>query len=103
MSHKKSLAVLLYVVVKVIFMIYVKQKTAYELRICDWSSDVCSSDLRDSSQASSLPPAARQAGRLAGRDPAARGDRHQRRRQLCDLAAPQIGRASCRERECQYV
>src|SRR3546814_19819188 len=23
-----------------------KQKTSYELRICDWSSDVCSSDLR---------------------------------------------------------
>src|SRR3546814_5054315 len=26
-------------------MFYVKQKTAYELRISDWSSDVCSSDL----------------------------------------------------------
>src|SRR3546814_14954812 len=25
----------------------VKQKTAYEMRISDWSSDVCSSDLRD--------------------------------------------------------
>src|SRR3546814_7683659 len=25
--------------------IFVKQKTAYELRISDWSSDVCSSDL----------------------------------------------------------
>src|SRR3546814_8446239 len=25
----------------------VKQKTAYELRISDWSSDVCSSDLRN--------------------------------------------------------
>src|SRR3546814_7627956 len=24
----------------------VKQKTAYEMRISDWSSDVCSSDLR---------------------------------------------------------
>ena len=22
-----------------------KQKTAYEIRFCDWSSDVCSSDL----------------------------------------------------------
>src|SRR3546814_2445500 len=29
---------------------FFKQKTAYEMRICDWSSDVCSSDLgRDSS------------------------------------------------------
>src|SRR3546814_8312163 len=26
---------------------FVKQKTAYELRISDWSSDVCSSDLVD--------------------------------------------------------
>src|SRR3546814_13307282 len=25
--------------------VFVKQKTAYELRISDWSSDVCSSDL----------------------------------------------------------
>src|SRR3546814_6700309 len=29
-----------------IFFFFVKQKTAYELRISDWSSDVCSSDLR---------------------------------------------------------
>src|SRR3546814_3985516 len=32
-----------------IFILYVfffKQKTAYEIRISDWSSDVCSSDLR---------------------------------------------------------
>src|SRR3546814_7688259 len=27
---------------------FFKQKTAYELRISDWSSDVCSSDLEDS-------------------------------------------------------
>ena len=26
---------------------YFKQKTAYEIRIRDWSSDVCSSDLHD--------------------------------------------------------
>src|SRR3546814_4820758 len=26
---------------------FVKQKTAYEMRISDWSSDVCSSDLID--------------------------------------------------------
>src|SRR3546814_2676698 len=26
-------------------MFFVKQKTAYEMRISDWSSDVCSSDL----------------------------------------------------------
>src|SRR3546814_4905135 len=28
-------------------VLFVKQKTAYEMRISDWSSDVCSSDLRD--------------------------------------------------------
>src|SRR3546814_7568749 len=26
---------------------FFKQKTAYDMRISDWSSDVCSSDLRD--------------------------------------------------------
>src|SRR3546814_3742321 len=30
------------------FFCFVKQKTAYEMRISDWSSDVCSSDLRSS-------------------------------------------------------
>src|SRR3546814_4623508 len=29
------------------FILYLKQKTAYEMRISDWSSDVCSSDLID--------------------------------------------------------
>src|SRR3546814_94567 len=28
------------------FIFFLKQKTAYELRISDWSLDVCSSDLR---------------------------------------------------------
>src|SRR3546814_2768761 len=35
-----------------------KQKTAYEMRISDWSSDVCSSDL--------VPEAARLSGEIAG-------------------------------------
>src|SRR3546814_10350956 len=29
------------------FRLFFKQKTAYEMRISDWSSDVCSSDLGD--------------------------------------------------------
>src|SRR3546814_10347912 len=29
------------------FFFFFKQKTAYEMRISDWSSDVCSSDLFD--------------------------------------------------------
>src|SRR3546814_2487864 len=33
-----------------LFFFFFKQKTAYEMRISDWSSDVCSSDLRSSSR-----------------------------------------------------
>ena len=29
------------------FFFFFKQKTAYEIYQCDWSSDVCSSDLAD--------------------------------------------------------
>src|SRR3546814_6864523 len=32
-------------------IIFFKQKTAYEMRISDWSSDVCSSDLEEASGA----------------------------------------------------
>src|SRR3546814_8885343 len=32
------------------FFFFFKQKTAYELRISDWSSDVCSSDLAGEDQ-----------------------------------------------------
>src|SRR3546814_6812258 len=32
-------------VLVVFFIFFFKQKTAYEMRISDWSSDVCSSDL----------------------------------------------------------
>src|SRR3546814_7473777 len=34
---------------------FFKQKTAYEMRISDWSSDVCSSDLTPSAGAGSHP------------------------------------------------
>src|SRR3546814_11046490 len=37
------------------FFFFFKQKTAYEMRISDWSSDVCSSDL-DIARASSGKP-----------------------------------------------
>ena len=30
---------------RVKFIFFFKQKTAYEIKECDWSSDVCSSDL----------------------------------------------------------
>ena len=34
--------------VVVVFFFFFKQKTAYEIYQCDWSSDVCSSDLIES-------------------------------------------------------
>src|SRR3546814_7016925 len=33
------------IVISACFFVFFKQKTAYEMRISDWSSDVCSSDL----------------------------------------------------------
>src|SRR3546814_5386256 len=94
---------------------FFKQKTAYEMRISDWSSDVCSSDLRRETM--TKPPltlclwyegdaeeaAAFYAETFAdskvgavNRAPAdspggKEGD------------VQKIGRASCRERGCQYV
>src|SRR3546814_8201898 len=35
----------LVVLLFIMFLFFFKQKTAYEMRISDWSSDVCSSDL----------------------------------------------------------
>src|SRR3546814_10740042 len=48
-------------IVFVFCFLFFKQKTAYEMRISDWSSDVCSSDLIASSSCSrtnTAPPAA---------------------------------------------
>src|SRR3546814_6310728 len=35
---------------KVVMLFFFKQKTAYEMRISDWSSDVCSSDLNSAAR-----------------------------------------------------
>src|SRR3546814_6314846 len=37
------------------FFFFFKQKTAYEMRISDWSSDVCSSDLLESVEMRQAP------------------------------------------------
>src|SRR3546814_5019350 len=91
---------------------FFKQKTAYEMRISDWSSDVWSSDL-------GLPhPSGRAAMRMlenegfgfdnyidifdGGPTMTARTDRVKAVRDA-RTAAVQIGRASCRERVCQDV
>src|SRR3546814_19887750 len=47
------------------FLFWFKQKTAYEMRISDWSSDVCSSDLWSSSTALPSPRRASSAIRAA--------------------------------------
>src|SRR3546814_9558993 len=89
-----------------ILFFFFKQKTAYEMRISDWSSDVCSSDLgRPQTRHPDLAwrPLQRP---CAGSDcqscrtfVAATGlDWCLRRHRSLE-----IGRASCRERVCQYV
>src|SRR3546814_2040374 len=73
---------------------FFKQKTAYEVRISDWSSDVCSSDLAvdeivDVAERAGLGAVAVDRDRLAA--------------QRLHDEVREIGRASCRERVCQYV
>src|SRR3546814_2538828 len=78
---------------------FFKQKTAYEMRISDWSSDVCSSDLDGAAYHLVVP---------ADRAPLPKV-RALEAWLLAEAAAPaalpavEIGRASCRERVCQYV
>src|SRR3546814_7896964 len=42
-----SVIVCILIVLGLCLVFFFKQKTAYEMRISDWSSDVCSSDLGD--------------------------------------------------------
>src|SRR3546814_10109503 len=88
---------------------FIKQKSAYEVRISDWSSDVCSSDLLK------LPPSKQ--GKNSAEDcvifetyldvvGALRASGLQAA--VVFLSSnkaeyQEIGRASCRERGCQYV
>src|SRR3546814_13902958 len=85
---------------------FFKQKTAYEMRISDWSSDVCSSDLGkvldqfsnpDNPRAhieSTGPELWKQTGGEITHFVSAMGTTG---------TIMEIGRASCRERVCQYV
>src|SRR3546814_10008832 len=84
---------------------FFKQKTAYEMRISDWSSDVCSSDLLDSirSAASSMGSSLEEL--LAKTGLFMHGSTVVDNTILTREGAKtgQIGRASCRARVCQYV
>src|SRR3546814_10574286 len=42
-------------VYELLFCFFFKQKTAYEMRISDWSSDLCSSDLANHSREVGVP------------------------------------------------
>src|SRR3546814_14820186 len=66
------LVLVLVLLVWLLSFFFFKQKTAYEMRISDWSSDVCSSDLL--SRVLRVPPRARGADRARGA--AARGAAH---------------------------
>src|SRR3546814_10596603 len=96
------------------FFFFFKQKTAYEMRISDWSSDVCSSDLprfvaEQREVAIEEPFEQRRAFDIALAE--AGGVGAHRLLQLVPIAhggadvgeVMQIGSASCRERVCQYV
>src|SRR3546814_1087563 len=98
-------------------LFFFKQKTAYEMRISDWSSDVCSSDLVVAGERDHLAAAfavqrverrglqsvvGRRAHRSSG-DGRVVGAIRPRNRRPPPLSQDQIGRASCRESVCQYV
>src|SRR3546814_20836893 len=110
-------------------MFFFKQKTAYDMRISDWSADVCSSDLTDQATVEivemvlagsinkQIVTAINGAGGtgigLSGKDGRLIEARKLRRsvrdpgsniEKLLDLGfVGEIGRASGRERGCQYV
>src|SRR3546814_1496839 len=50
-----------------LFFFFFKQKTAYEMRISDWSSDVCSSDLTLQHMVEDRPRIGRQAVLITGK------------------------------------
>src|SRR3546814_2343833 len=98
------------------FVFFFKQKTAYEMRISDWSSDVCSSDLAPTMakvyiRISDSPENSRELEWFLQRYPmvfqpesiidrlTAQAIEHRD----TETRLAEIGRASCRERVCQYV
>src|SRR3546814_8622175 len=96
-----------------VFFFFFKQKTAYEMRISDWSSDVCSSDLFAAERAIADDVARARLADVQQRqavdgDPHLgehRGQRHRVEPRRLDRARgrAEIGRASGRERVWQYV
>src|SRR3546814_1077391 len=80
---------------------FFKQKTAYEMRISDWSSDVCSSDLRRFEQFPLFDRAADfvELSQYRGRARAPEAGGGRRRRSACGLRRElAVGAAGNRER-----
>src|SRR3546814_11552277 len=95
------------------------QKAAYEMRISNWSSDVCSSDLGRGVHQHGISLGIEDCQAVVGSYPCI-GSGHSGTAGICRLSqtgevrwetsvsvgsdfALQIGRASCRGRVCQYV
>src|SRR3546814_2548217 len=96
-SYEYYFVLALFVLFSVCFVFF-KQKTAYEMRISDWSSDVCSSDLARQLRGDQNNA---QLTRIYGTGWL---NKKQLDAHLTRLEeAAKIGRASCRERVCQYV
>src|SRR3546814_7521393 len=97
----------LFYVVDVIYFFF-KQKTAYEMRISDWSSDVCSSDLPDAgSHCGHLEADLVQLPVLPGRPAihsafADRGRRHRRRLRSEERRVGKECVSTCRSRWSPY-
>src|SRR3546814_2209342 len=92
----------------ILFFFFFNQQTAYEMRISDWSSDVCSSDLTGAGQAKAWKSLLDVAG--AGHVAHGGGLRLCKRIFHGGLTGnhsgeqlPEIGRASCSDRVCKYV
>src|SRR3546814_6653829 len=90
-----------------VFFFFFKQKTAFEMRISDWSSDVCSSDLVQIGQIGYNPSSLFNAQDILKfaklLDINANVDSIWMPESWGREAFVKIGRASCRERVCQYV
>src|SRR3546814_4757024 len=97
----------------VLSVFFSKQKTAYEMRISDWSSDVCSSDLPAQEVALGHVDVLGKRTEVDVVHGVAPGIAHHVPGIVVGVVvavgvvrvrqAVEIGRASCRERVCQYV
>src|SRR3546814_1861524 len=101
-----------------VFVLFFTQKTAYEMRISDWSSDVCSSDLEKPGTAfwhiefDRVKPGSSTARSQALRRALSLAIDRDALNEIVGFSGPaagspippgEIGRAACRARVCQYV